>query len=244
MLDSIGRLLALAFVVTTLTVLAVVFMRQVGLKQGYQPPPHPWYKMASWKVSAPSPDVLCAKNLPPGPESLILLVPVRKSSVGWSVTCQDSQVLKLEEFLKQTSQTKILLKVEPSDEPDLDNLVDITTQFEKSGKSFAAWAPAQKIARYLRRKAPQWLFASDSASLLRLHMFASLWMEPMIEFWPDFAVASDNLKDGSQLNDREAKELHRRFKRIIWDQTFDQSAAPNIPVDGVMTGRGPSELLK
>jgi hypothetical protein len=234
MLSAIGRLSIITAVVLIVVFLAVAFLRAMGSRQVYQAPPHAWFAQAQWNLySPPLPDI-CAKTSASFHKGWILDLPVQRSGDTWEVPCSP-QAIPLQEFLTNSQRTQFLLNIKTSDTTDLDKLVEICSHFENSGKSFAVQAVGQKVARELRKNAPQWLYASDQASLLRLHMFASLWLETSTEFWPDFVIASTNEDDGTRLSEREAKELHRRQKRILWNE--DSGAKPSFPVDGIATSQ-------
>lgn len=125
-----------------------------------------------------------------------------------------------------------LLKVDATDNSNLDNLVEIVGSFDKS-KRFAVFTTAQNVARTLRKKAPQWLFAADPITLLRLQMFESLWIETAMDFWPDFVITP--LRD-FHLRERAALELTKRHRRIVWDADHG-TPAPDFPFHGIMTTR-------
>ncbi|MGE0527460.1 MAG: hypothetical protein AB7P49_10385, partial [Bdellovibrionales bacterium] len=106
-------------------------------------------------------------------------------------------------------------------------------------KKFAVYTSSQRAARFLRKKAPQWLFAADTASLLRFQIFSNLWIETAMDFWPDFVIVPQT--GFPALTAREVEELKRRHKRIIWNAIEDTSAARPAYIDGVMTSR-PGEV--
>lgn len=232
MFAAIARLVSITIGVVTLTVLAVVVVRWVGTKQEYQAPHHVWFEKADWKVEVPDTDSLC-KTPPPLKEGVILMVPVHRSRTeGWQVECKEP--IALTTLLEKSLHADWMLKIDANDIPDLDKLVDSVGKFDGQ-KRFAVVAPAQKVARQLRKLAPQWLFAADSAALLRLHLFSSLQIAAATEFWPDFVIASMNPTDGSRLNTHEVEELKRRQKRILWNTLANPEAKPPFPVDGTLT---------
>lgn len=232
MFAAIARLVAISAGVIILTVLAVVMVRWVGSKQQYEMPHHVWFEQTKWNVEIPDADVVC-KTPPPLKAGVILMVPIHRSREGvWQIACKEPIALTV--LLEKSPHTEWLLKIDANDTPDLDKLVDSVGKFDNQ-KRFAVLAPAQRVARQLRKLAPQWLFAADSASLLRLHLFSSMQVASAIEFWPDFVIASTNSKDGSKLNESEVEELKRRNKRILWNAVASPETAPPFAVDGSLT---------
>jgi hypothetical protein len=231
MVGSILRLLAITLGAVILAFFAVIFVRSLGRHQQYQTPPHAWFSEAQWTIVRPAPEAVCTSS-PPKPED-IFEVPVRKSRAGeWVVPCNQQTETPVATALQNIKAQRILLNVQAGKIEDLDKLVDSLSPLD-AHKQIAVLAKAQDVARDLRKRAPQWLFAADSASLLRLHVFESLYLEPAMDFWPDFVIASTNLEDGTSLNAREVDELHRRHKRVLWNQAESSTPAP-FPVDGVL----------
>src|SRR5258708_3041195 len=124
--------------------------------------------------------------------------------------------LLVKTYLQNTPHSDWLLRVEAHDTWSLDRLVEQVSAYDSS-KHFGVLTESQKVAIYLRKKAPQWLYAADPASLLRFRMFESLWIETAMDFWPDFAVATLQAHDVYRLDERAARELQRRKRRLIWD---------------------------
>lgn len=242
MIGSIARLLAIAAGVVILTVFALVFVHQMGLRQEFSAPPHPWFQKPDWAIVAPPLDTIC-QDAPAFPGEIVM-VEVQKRPEGWVVPCTLSR--HLIEILERSEQKDWLLYLPPAhanrrgaptdDPPDLDKLVDNLRNFDRTMR-FGVWAPAQNVARDLRKRAPQWVFAADSASLLRLHLFTSLFISTATEFWPDFVIASDNASDGTRLIASEVDELHRRKKRVIWNAIASPGQRPAFVPDGTLTSR-------
>lgn len=233
MVRAFLRLILIALASLTLTVLAVFLVRQLGFRQNFAPPPHPWYQDSSWNVQVLKKNAPCELPKTPGPE-WIVMVSVHRAGQVWKVECAGEQP-DLLTWLKESDHKRWLLNIEASETYDLDEFVDRVAAFDKE-KQFAVYSSSQKVARYLRKKAPQWLFAADSVSLLRLKVFAALWIETATEFWPDFVIANADINSSSSLSVREAEELIRRHKRVLWDQTQTQERPP-FPVQGFLTTR-------
>ena len=137
----------------------------------------------------------------------------------------------LAQLLNSSALPNWILRVKAVDATNLDNLVETVERFD-SKKKFAFVSDSQRASRFLRKKGPQWLFAADPASLVRMQMFASLWIETAMDFWPDFVFASADPHSSSFLPERLAEEFTRRHKRIVWDGNEN----PLITVQGRVSG--------
>ena len=207
MLRSIAKLLAISAGVVIVLFLALFSVRLMSQNQAYASPPHPWFQWSQWNIVRPSKDSPCVKDIP-SPD-WIVFERVKQGPDGfWQTPCGTP----LLERLGKSPHRHWLLQVDMADNRSLDELVKVLNAFDKQ-KTFAIYAPAQQAARYLRKQGPQWAFAADSASLVRLHLFSSLWLEPAMDFWPDFVFSTGNPEDGSQLSEREIREIERRKKR-------------------------------
>jgi hypothetical protein len=235
MLRATIRIVLISCLAVMLTLFTGFFVRWVGGQQQFAPASHDWFSQEHWTVIAPSLEQLCQTPFAEQPKVIVMLPVERSRSEGWQINC--SPKVAVETFLSQTKHRDWMLKLTVGELPDLDKLVDKVGAFDRD-KRFAIYAPAQKVARDLRRKAPQWLFAADSSSLLRLHLFTGMYMETAFDFWPDFVVASNNHKDGSHLNAREVRELKRRNKRVLWNHLVSIES-PEFPVDGVIQSAAP-----
>ncbi len=235
MMAAVLRLVLITVSALTLTFFALFLVRQLGLQQSFAAPPHKWSEIPEWKIVAPSAQKLCK----PEPFTIaadeIIAVPVRPIESGWTIDCPDkNQKLELKEWLAHVPFVNILLQVHASEAQNLDNLVDSVGSFDKE-KYFGVVSSSQKVSRALRKKAPQWLYAADPASLLRLQIFTSMWIETAMDFWPDFVIAGENEDpQSSHLTPRLIDELARRQKRVIW---ADEKTKPPFPVHGILTAR-------
>lgn len=238
MIRAFLKLLAITALTSILTVLAVLSVRWMGLQQEFKAPPHPWFEQAQWKIAAPRAEEFCRGDnldarLPAN--NWIVTVPILRKGEEWLIPC--ASPITLEKFLAGQTHTNWILNIQAHDTWSLDKLVDIVAPFEKD-KRFAVITGSQKVAVFLRKKAPQWLFAADRTVLARFRVFESLWIEPAMEFWPDFVITSFNEKvDGFRLDERGAAELLRRHKRIIWNKSEGATPPTNILFQGIMTGR-------
>ncbi len=175
-------------------------------RQESQVPPHPWFETATWDVRAPAADALCAQ--PPAADGAVIYVlPVRKSPAGWEVRCAARPAV--DTFLKNSAHADWILAVEAGAGEDLDRFAELVDAVP--GKHIGIWTRSQRAARALRKKAPHWVFAADDASLTRLHLFTSLFLESVFDFWPDFVIADDG-EGAARLTAREAAEVQRRFE--------------------------------
>ena len=234
MVRAVARLFAIAVMSIMVGVLAVLFVRRMGSMQNFAEPSHVWFKSAHWTIYTPPPDELCAPTFQPS-ASLLVEITTRYKNNVWEVTCPDGP-RPLAELLSHTPVLDWVLKVEAVDTAYLDKLVDIVGPHDKTMR-FAILSSSQRVARYLRKKSPQWLFAADSATLLRLQLFESLWIEPAVDFWPDFVVTPESVGSKSALGPRAAEELRRRHKRIIWDAR-GEPVKPTYPIHGTITTLG------
>ncbi len=213
MIGALNRLLLISAATLCVTFLAVFFVRWAGSQQSYAPPPHPWFAMAEWKLYEPPPSELCLSKTVPSsvrPEWLAW-VRVHNTPQGWSVKCENH--LPLRTLLENSHHANWLVFVDGHDTTTLEPLLAEMSAFDKN-KNFGVFTPAQIVARYLRKKAPQWVYAADAATMLRLHMWAGFWVETAFDFWPDFVVQTPGDKN-TQLSERELRELQRRKKRVI-----------------------------
>lgn len=235
MIAAFVRLALIAVGAVSLIIFGVFIARTLGSFQGYQAPPHPWFERSAWNFEAPEIAAICASTrLAPSQPGWILVVPIKYIEGEWRLPCpQNPPVLR--EVLARADGTDWLLQVDAHETTHLDKLVDNVSPFDKRAR-FAIYAPAQMVARDLRKRAPQWLFAADSASLLRLQLFRALWLETATEFWPDFVITSNDRANPAHLQPRVAQELLRRKKRVIWDARVG-APKPEFEVQGVMTAR-------
>jgi len=241
MFSTILRLIAITIGCLILGVFAVLAVRSMGQAQSYAPPPHVWFQRPFWGIYKVAPEKLCKDtsweaDLPNA--QWIVAIPVERLGArdgGWILGCKPT--ISLGDFLKRTKHTEFLLMVKAHDTWDLDKLVEIGESFKKN--HYAVTADAQKVLIYLRKQAPDWLFAADSASLLRLATYESLYIESAMEFWPDFVISplDENVPDTVAIDARMAAELERRKKRLIWNMPQSTSADPRIPFQGIMTDR-------
>lgn len=240
MIPAFLRLIAISLGAVVLTVMMGIFVRWMGGHQAYLPPPHPWFQQERWEIWEPPLQLLCdqldvSKHLS---ASQIVSLQVSLIQDKWQLPC-DTPV-PVADYLARQSQQNWLLRVKGSHTMRLDDLVKDVSPFNVK-KRFAVQADSQKVSMFLRKKAPEWLFAADSSSLLRFHLFASLWIETAIEFWPDFVILdSAQIK---QWDARRIQELRKRKKRILWHQQDGDSAPEILGNDGVMTGRSTVSAL-
>ncbi len=180
----------------------------------YTAPSHPWFEWPHWRVETPAEDILChsQQRVRISDPDTIFHVRVRAVDNRWIVNCPDKP-MPLVDLLNRADAKNWLLTIEAKDTIGLDDLIRDLAPFDKEFR-FAIHSPAQQVARYLRKKSPQWLFAADSATLLRLHMFTSLWLETAFDFWPDFVIQNPDDRN-TDLSPRELAEIRRRNKRVI-----------------------------
>lgn len=210
LLNAILRLVAITIGTLVVCFVAVLFVRWAGEKQTYAPPAHPWYEISAWEFRQPPKEVLCEEKMAI-PDEGIAWLKVFYREGQWTLGC-DGKV-SIEEKIKNSPQKNWLIEVDSVDGEPLDKLIGMLSPLD-SKKNFGIYSSSQRVARYLRKKSPQWLYAADAASLVRLHLFSSFWIETMLEFWPDFVLQFPDDKN-TRLSTREAQELERRKKRVI-----------------------------
>lgn len=208
---AIFRLFIITVATVLFTVLALLSIRWAGLRQNYSPPSHSWFSISQWQFRVPSPDEACDPN---GiiPEQDIAWLKVTYKDEQWRLACKN-EVALLADKIATSKQKDWLIEVGSIDLGPLDRLLAVLTPFDKN-KNFAIYSESQRVARYLRKKSPQWLFAADAASLIRLHLFSAFGIETILEFWPDFVLQFPEDKV-TRLSARETQELERRHKRVI-----------------------------
>ncbi len=237
MIKSFAKLLALGLATVMVCGLGITFMRWFGTQQSFQSPPHPWFERDFWWIYSPSLAELCRTegfDAPPQQPHWIIRVPIQRHDEKWHVPCPTP--ILIGDFLKASTHPDWMIDIQSRDTWSLDQLIQALTPLDKS-KRLAITASSQKVSVFLRKKAPQWLYAADSASLVRLRLFESLWLESTMEFWPDFIISSMQTQDPFYLDARAAEELQRRKKRILWNWNENASGDPLIPIQGIMTTR-------
>ncbi len=237
MLQAFVKLIAITVGALIVAVFAVVFVRWLGYQQVFKAPPHPWFEMADWKIFAPAEDELCSAAQTRKIEFLagsIGSIPAYRDQTAqkWFI-CRGGK-LPLAAFIEKTDHPDWLIRVQAHDTWGLDDLVKDLQALEPT-RHFAIMSDSQKVGIFMRKKAPEMLFAADSASLLRFQMFESLWIETAMDFWPDFVVV--DFSKNFHLDARGATELQRRQKRIIWHKSGLESAAPppQVGIQGIMS---------
>lgn len=236
MLQALLKLIVLTLAFLILSVFAVFFVRWMGFQQSFAPPSHPWFQQTFWSIYAPPTDVVCAGSSlgskVPSKEWIVSL-PVKRVDGRWVIPCE--KPVPLTDFLKNEPHPNLLLHISATDTWDLEKLVENVSPFERT-KNFGVMAESQKVSLFLRKKAPQWLYAADSSNLARMQLFESLWIETAMDFWPDFVISPPTPQSQLKIDERLAAEFARRQKRIVWNQEY-ASEEPRIPYQGIMTPR-------
>lgn len=209
MLGAVQRLVFISIGTVVVTALATVFVRWAGGQQSFKEPPHPWFALAEWELVQA--DVCSASSVTAGRPDQLVWLPVHNTKDGWSVKC--GTFTPLTTFLQRQTHLNWILLIDSKETTSLDRLIQDVSAHDKK-MNFGIVTPAQIVARYLRKKAPQWVYGADAATMLRLHLFSSLWLETAFDFWPDFVLQVPGDKN-TQLNEREFIELKRRKKRIL-----------------------------
>lgn len=237
MLKALFKLVAITVGVGILSVLAVFLIRSMASHQVFKAPPHVWFEQATWNilnVHTPAQlEALCeaedVDKLVPS-ANWIITVPLRRYQEEWRIPCKQPKLLG--EFLKGQKHRDWILRLNTSDTWGLEKLIEVVAPFEQNMR-FGVIAESQKVSIFLRKKAPEWLYAADSASLLRFRMFQSLGIDTAMEFWPDFVIAGNS--ENMRLDAYGASELQRRQKRIIWNLEDGGPPPEQISTQGIMT---------
>lgn len=213
MWSAIFRLFTITVATLVVTGMALVFVRWTGLRQSYSAPSHPWFSQSQWEFRQPTAKEKCDPSAGV-PEQDFAWLKVIYEGEQWRLPCENmNSSVPLSEVLAGSKQKDWLIEVGSIDLGPLDRLIEDLNQFDKN-KNFAIYSESQRVARYLRKKSPQWLFAADAASLVRLHLFSAFGIETILEFWPDFVLQFPDDKV-TRLSAREVQELERRHKRVI-----------------------------
>lgn len=235
MIKAFLKLAAIGISVILLSFLIVFGVRLLGSQQTFAQPHHAWMARPFWWIYRPSAEALCqtadVDTLIPSPDWIVVL-PVVRNDQEWIVPCKNPKTVH--DFL-QTKHVDWLLDVKAHDTWNLDDLITAVNS-TLPNKNIGAWADSQKVSLYLRKKSPEWLFAADTAALVRFRMYISLWIESAIDFWPDFVIASFAPSGPFRFDIRGSGELARRKKRIVWEWN-DESQQPEVPIQGIMTNR-------
>lgn len=232
MLRAMLRLALICAGTLILSFLVVFFLRQTGLRQVFAPPPHPWFAEPQWTILSLTMDELCRDDLEGVEPTTILRIEPTFTESKWVMSCPEP--VELAAFLQKSKHRRWILEINSQNNQVISALME---SLEKLSKDFqlAASSRSQRTIRQLRKEAPEWLFASDASTLTRLHLFSAFWLETAFDFWPDFVISEATSSSAFHLSEREATELNRRNKRILWNQINSGEQKPPYAVHGVMT---------
>jgi hypothetical protein len=231
MIQAFLRLILIAIFAAFMAILGVFTLREIGLRQSFVAPPHPWFDRANWDVYKASTKDLCGTDLERHAGGRIIAAQLEFRDLKWGVACSNAG---LTGFLRARPETDWLFDVEVDDNAALVALVKELEPFDRL-KHFGVTSPLQRAMRTLRKEAPQWLFGADPETLTRFHFASAFWIETALEFDFDFVIADDVQGSAHNLSNREVEELKRRNKRIIWNATVSKEKTPPYSVHGVMT---------
>lgn len=213
MLGAILRLVLISAATLFFSFMAITAIRWAGLRQNFAPPAHAWYTLPDWQLTKVDSQQLCSGNKQLEVDGIAWLRVFYRDGVWTLGPSCETKGTAIKDALERTKEKNWLIEIESVDTQPLDALIEQLSALDKE-KNFGIYSESQRVARYLRKKSPQWLYAADAASLVRLHMFSSLWLEPILEFWPDFIIQYPDDK-ATRLTAREAAEMERRKKRVI-----------------------------
>lgn len=233
MLQALLKVFAITGGVLIFGFMSVFFIRWMGEQQRFQAPPHPWFQKADWNIWEPDTQTICSNQsldrLRPQKDWIVAIPITKNDDDQWFIPCE--KPIPVADFLKAQAHGDWLLQIAQTSTMGLDALVEALTPFDDK-KKFAVKASSQKVSVYLRKHAPEWLFAADSSSLLKFKLFTSLWIETAMDFWPDFVILGS--EDAKYWTSRSSAEMQRRMKHIVWNSEGGSTPPEGIPVHGVV----------
>ncbi len=236
MIFAMLRLFGITLGVAFLAVTGVLGIRWMAAQQMFKAPPHPWFEQANWTIWQATPADFCDnQDLQKwaGDPNAIIALPIKRTDLEtWTLPCESK--IDIVEFLRLQPHQNWLFEFKITSAQGLDSLLTRMEEF-KNQKNFGARSESQKVSLYLRKNAPHWLYAADSSTLLRFHLFAGIYLESALDFWPDFVILDS--EDVQQWHTRQSTELARRMKRVIWHQLDGKAPPENFPTQGTMTTR-------
>lgn len=152
-----------------------------------------------------------------------------------------TKILYLEEFLKEFGKNKLLINILSVKKSDLDGLVKLLDKYVDQERIIIN-SPSFNVIKQIRKLKPLWLYAADGNTLAKLHLFSSLFLEPMLTMDSDMFIAPMKSKTYASLNKQALSEIKRRKRKAIL--MIDQQNPEILPnFDGVFTEK-PSQFLE
>ncbi len=224
------RLALIALGSVIVVVLCLFGLRQFGLSGHYAPPHHEWFDRPDWQVVSLPADCqwVDLKKWPKLEPNQILKIQTQPLNNEWVVTCA-SEAIPLIEALERLPAPRLWVSVLSLQPIGLEKLVEAMTAKGQIKRSLGIETNSQSVARKLRKMAPQWLFEADASQMLRLHTFASLWIETVMDFWADIVVVGKQDEGLNHVSPRELRELRRRHKLVFWVDPQDPATMTTRP---------------
>ncbi|MCB0411402.1 MAG: hypothetical protein KDD22_02680 [Bdellovibrionales bacterium] len=253
MKSAFARLLLIAMGTVSLLFIALIVLRFLGLQTATRSPQHPLLDKSFWIFVQPDYHQMSLNYLESwktkefnSPEA-IPWIDFRRTQEGqWWVAHEDwieidgkprpFAILKAEE-LKQIWKEKavslkevltlfhggdLFLNVSEKDPFWVKSLIE---NFDKDWDShILAHSPVYQFGHSLRQSKPEWLFASDAATVSRWLFLSGLWLEPIADFWPDVFFAPPILQGREVFSKGMRQELTRRGVAVVVDLTNSKTA--------------------
>lgn len=104
------------------------------------------------------------------------------------------------------------------------------------------FSPNHRVNREIKKQRPLWLSGADASLLAQWHVFAAVWLEPMVATDFDWVLKGGPYGHKEEFHPRVREEMRRRqIGEIQFLETGDEPLNDNLY--GVFTGR-PSALLR
>lgn len=153
----------------------------------------------------------------------------------------DQQPVQLEHIAALAKQRAVWLNIIEKDKrwaKDLENeLKDVPAGH------IMLHSPVRMVGRELRKDRPEWLFASDGATVNRFLLMKGLFIETIEDFWPDIFFSPLFFQGQEVFTPRMQAELKRRSLPVVIDVSggADLSSFSGFPIKGLVA-RSTAEL--
>ncbi len=247
------RLFILIFFVSVLGVMALQFIRRMGSNETTSISNNPLMQRRFWIV-ARLPAHQCSQA---GLQDLLTL---DETWLIWldlqpdthhelHVVCPASELFALDpslpsgpalsEVLQELKNRSVIFNLRALDRTFSDSFLKTIRDWAGTKTDIGVASPSQNLIRDLRKREPDWLFASDSSTWSKLKLFSAFGIESTVDLWPDFFVASANSAGANSFTLKSAREIQERQKILLLqlDDDFNFPADWKPFVRGVLTTR-------
>lgn len=230
------RLFFLTLISVFVLSLALLGLRQVGLRQSFAPPHHPWFEQETLTVVRPAgctlPELQAFHQKNPG---AILWIGFHGRNLRWDVDCGEKSY-PLADLTQALPKAQWLFEITARTNH---GFTELNKDFQPllENPRVAVMSPSHVVIKELRKEFPQWLFVADATSITKMRLFNALFIEPLADLWPDIFIFEPNRKAQNHLPPRLMTEVLRRKKIVLWDARNSDSSTSRV-----LTNR-PSELL-